>query len=375
MAAPISVVHAEWGRHWSGGTKQVALLIEGLAQQEVDNLLVCPEGSAIAERMNGRVRMKPFRLRGEHDVPAWWRLASWLRNYCQQRDVSSRLLLHVHSRRGALPTLLIGRWLQLPTILHWRVAAPLPPLTKRLVDAVIAISEAAAAQARRAGVPEEQIHLVYSAIDPTNFFPPPEAKQQARQQFGLSKDAFVVAAAGRLVAGKGFDVLINGVALLPLKDRPIVLLAGDGEERTKLAQLAATLGLSEQVCFCGFLPDVRPVLWAADVFVHVPTSFPEGLSVAILEAMAAGLPVIGSSVGGIPELVRHEQTGLLVPPNEPEALAVALAKLRNDRALRDALGQQAQQWVRTHHDIAQLPLRVRRIYEKVCAFCSTQRSL
>jgi len=321
----------------------------------------------LAERMQGKVALKTFNLRGEHDLFTWRKFAQWLKIFKErQESLGHKLIVHVHSRKGALPTLLIAKKLKLKTVLHWRVAAPVRfPL--KFADAVLAVSEAAAQQILKSGFPAERVAVVRSSID-TKFFEPFDgARMQMRSHLGLKEDDFVVAGMGRLVKGKGYEVLLKGIAELAPPERATLLLAGDGNERQKLEDLAAGLGIAQQVKFLGFQSDVRPILWAADIFVHVPTTFPEGTPNAILEAMAVGLPVIATPVGGIPEVVRDGETGLLVPPNDHKALAEAILKLRQDEALRTKLGKRAQKWVQEHHDIRLLPERVIQVYNRVTA--------
>jgi len=321
----------------------------------------------LAERMLGKVALKTFNLRGEHDVFTWRKFAQWLKVFKErQESLGHKLLVHVHSRKGALPTLLIAKMLKLKTVLHWRVAAPIRfPL--KFADAVIAVSDASARQILKSGFPAGKVAVVRSSID-TKFFEPFDgALMQMRNHLGIKEDDFVVAGMGRLVKGKGYEVLLKGIVELVPSDRTILLLAGDGSERQKLEDLAAGLGIAQQVKFLGFQSDVRPILWAADIFVHVPTNFPEGTPNAILEAMAAGLPIIATPVGGISEVVRDGETGLLVPPNDHKALAEAILKLRQNEALRTELGKHAQKWVQEHHDVRQLPERVIRVYSRVMA--------
>lgn len=369
MPEEFVIVHTEWGRRWSGGTKQVALLLEGLAQRGVKSYLVCQEGSMIAERMQGKVPLKTFNLRGEHDLRTWLDFARWLKVFWErQSSLNHTLLVHVHSRRGAFPTLLVTRLLKLPTVLHWRVAAPLNMPVKRLANAVIVISEAARNYAVRAGMAQEKVFLVRSAIHVEDFRRPgEEVPRDLRRQLGILEEAFVIAETARMAPGKGHDVILKAIVELPPSERPIVLMAGNGHEGEKLQRLAENLGLNQFVRFTGFIDDVRTVLWASNVFVHVPNFFPEGVSVAILEAMAAGLPVIASKVGGIPEVVKNGETGLIVPPNDPKALAEAINELRKDKALCEKIGKQAQEWVRKHHDARQLPDRVIQVYSQVTA--------
>lgn len=366
MLSRPTVIHVEWGRHWSGGTNQVLLLIRGLRERGVQGQLVCATESAIAQRAaEQKIPVITFPLRGEHDLPTWLRFARWLKSYTPSPLIPHLSLLHVHSRRGALPTLLIARWLKLPTVMHWRVAAPLRFPVHRLADAVIAVSEAASVQVQKAGMPPEQVFLVRSAVDTDAFAPIGNARLQAKQRWGLGAEAFVVATIGRLAAGKGHDGLLRAVALLSPPERPIVLLAGDGAERIRLQRLVGELGIAELVRFLGFQRDVRSILWAADGFIHVPTHFPEGTPNAILEAMAAGLPVIATKVGGIPEIVRDGGTGLLVPPEDTASLAKAIQTLRKDPNLRQQLGETAQTYVRKHHTVAIMVEKVFQVYERM----------
>ena len=311
------IVHAEWGRRWSGGTNQALLLVRTLKARGVQGVLVCPVGSAIEQRAREQsMPMVSFPLRGEGDLKAWWQFARWLKGTTS----SGTTLLHAHSRRGALPTLLIARWLRLPTVLHWRVAAPMPRWLAHFACFAIANSQAAAEKARRAGIPKERIAVIRSVVESEGFVPPPNARRWARERLELPADAFVVAGVGRMVVGQGYEQLVEAVALMVLTERPHLLLAGDGPMRAELERTAAKRRVGDWVRFLGFQADVRTVLWAADVLAHVPTHFPEGTPNTILEGMAAGLPVIATPVGGIGEIVRHGETGWLVPPNDASVL-------------------------------------------------------
>jgi len=320
----------------------------------------------IAERVRGRVPLKTFNLRGEHDLRTWGDFARWLKIFRErQSSLNHALVVHVHSRRGAFPTLFIARRLKLPAVLHWRVAAPMRFPLAKFADAVVAVSDAAAEQVLKSGFPPEKVVVVRSSIN-TKFFEPTDgAREQMREHLGLKSDEFVIAAVGRLVKGKGYDVLLRAIHHLPSSDRPTLLLAGDGNERQSLENLSTELGISEQARFLGFQNDIRPVLWSADVFVHVPTGFPEGTPNAILEAMAAGLPVIASKVGGIPEVVRDGETGLLVPPNDHKALAEAILTLKRDGELRKKLAERAQVWAKENHDAESMPAQIEAIYRQV----------
>lgn len=360
---PSQVIHVEWGRRWSGGMKQVLMLVRGLRGQGISCFLVSPKGSVIVTRASAQgIPLMVFPLHGDHDLPTWWHFGRWLKTVPKGKG---RPIVHVHSRRGAFPTLALAHFLGYPTVLHWRVAAsPRFPIFW-WADCVIAVSERVAQKVRGAGVPDGKIAVIPGGVDAQDFFPSPDARSLARRRFGIPEHTFVIAAGGRFVPGKGFDVLIKAVAMLPPSERPIVLLAGDGKERTFLEQLAERKGLKDIVYFLGFQGEIRPLLWAADVFVHCPTHFPEGLPNVLLEAMAAGLPVIGSCVGGIPEIIRDGETGLLVSPGDPEGLAEALLRLQRGREIRERLGRSGQLWVKTHHRLEGVITKTLQVYERL----------
>lgn len=161
-----------------------------------------------------------------------------------------------------------------------------------------------------------------------------------RGPMGLSADDFVVAAIGRLVGWKGHDVLIEAAReLIKAKPRTRVLIAGDGERKPALAQLIADRNLEKHVFLLGHVVDPKPLLAAADMFVLPSINEPFGL--VVLEAMAAGLPIVATAGGGVPEIITDDVTGLLVPPGDIEALGAAMLRLAADTALQKRLSAAA----------------------------------
>jgi glycosyltransferase involved in cell wall biosynthesis len=158
-----------------------------------------------------------------------------------------------------------------------------------------------------------------------------------------------IVSVGRLRPPKDFLTLLRALALLePGTARTLVV--GDGPQRPALAAAVRDLGLTGAVDLLGERDDVAELLAGADVFALCSAS--EGLPMSVLEAMAAGLPVVASDVGGVPELVRDGETGLLVPPARPAALASALERLAADAALRRRLGEAGRRRAEEHFDIA-----------------------
>lgn len=158
-----------------------------------------------------------------------------------------------------------------------------------------------------------------------------------RKTLGVEDDRPCLLVAAALVKRKGIDILLSAISTLADEGYTTTLwIAGDGPDRPSLERRSSQLGLDGQVRFLGQRDDVSDLLEACDVFV-LPSQR-EGLGVAALEAMAAGRPVVATRVGGLAEAVIHEETGLLVPPEDPAALAESLARSIGDLALRERLG-------------------------------------
>ena len=184
----------------------------------------------------------------------------------------------------------------------------------------------------------------------------------AREALGLPADAFVVAVLGRISGWKGQDVAIR--ALAQLADDSVLLIAGQpwrGEDRhlRELWALARAHGVDDRVVHAGFVDDVAHVYGAADV-VAVPSKQPDPLPNAALEAAAAGCCVVASDHGGLPEILRHDETGLLVPPNDPVALAKAIA-----RADRERLGAAAAADIPQRFSAARVLAEIQSLYDTV----------
>lgn len=190
----------------------------------------------------------------------------------------------------------------------------------------------------------------------------------ARRALGLPPDGFVVAQLGRVTPRKGPQVLVRALAEAPDTTAVIAGRAWHGEEHleAELLALARRLGVAERVVRPGYLEDVAPVLAAADA-VAVPSTRPDPLPNAALEAAAAGRALVASAHGGLLEIVTPGETGLLVPPDDPAALGGALRRLRDDAALTARLGAAAAEDVRTRYAPARLLSGLQDLWDELAA--------
>jgi glycosyltransferase involved in cell wall biosynthesis len=194
----------------------------------------------------------------------------------------------------------------------------------------------------RVGVRAKRIGVIYNGIEVTEVLP--IEAQRCRRELGLQEDEAIVGLVGSLYPVKGHTYLLHAIPeILKACPRTKFLIVGRGDLDVALKDEVSRLGLEENVHFLGLRNDVRSLLEIMDVFV-LP-SLSEGLSIALLEAMAAGKPVVASAVGGNPELVLEGETGFLVPPKDSHALAWNVVSLLKDSETRKRFGQTARKRV------------------------------
>ncbi len=204
----------------------------------------------------------------------------------------------------------------------------------RLVDEVICVSEAERRKTEACGWSKAKLSVIYNGVPAPKV---PEASGRTKACWNIPESAYVIGTVARLEKAKGIRHLVSAMPrVISRFPNTVLVIVGDGSERSELASLSSKLGISQNVIFTGLLTDPVPALSIMDVFV-LP-SLREALPLAILEAMTFSLPVVASRVGGIPEAVVHNETGVLVPPGDSEAVARALLRLAENPATRKAYG-------------------------------------
>ena len=227
--------------------------------------------------------------------------------------------------------------------------------------AVIAVSEAVAAAVRASGT-RVPVETVVHGTDVDAAVTGPAARARARTAIGLAADDLVVGTVGNLTAKKDQSGLLAAAArLAPELPRLRIVVVGAGPLERELADRAAALGLADRTLFLGSRGDVRELLPAFDVFAL--SSRYEGLPIALLEALAAGVPAVATRVGGVPEVLGDGDAGLLVAPGDPAALADALRRVLTDRGLRAEMGTRAVERARAF-SIDPAVERIAAVYER-----------
>jgi glycosyltransferase involved in cell wall biosynthesis len=214
-----------------------------------------------------------------------------------------------------------------------------------------------------------KVDVIYNAVDWDVLRAaeaPAETRVRVRAALGLDADVKVAGVIARLTEQKGHKVLFEALASPehgPAFGNVRLLVVGDGPLRDELHAAAAQLGLGSRVIFLGARRDLGDLLAALDVFVM--PSFWEGLPLSLILAMGAGLPVVATAVAGIPEVVTDGETGWLVPPGNPSALARTLAAVLGDRERAKAVGAAAKEWVRPRFGVDEYVAAVTALYDRL----------
>jgi len=346
-----------------GGERHAADLAIALHRRGVAVVIACSAGGFLAggiEREGIEVRVLGGQVVKRR---LGLRLAWRLRRLIHERQVQ---LVHAHMYAGgaAGALALVGSGLPLVRTEHsearWRGrwATLVSGLAYRRTAHIIAVSGPIRQRLiERDGVPAEHVTVIPCAMPEDSPQPPPALPEQLRGRP-------LVGVVARLEPEKGVDVLLRAAArIVERMPECAFMVVGDGPLRATLEAEAASLGLGSHVHFLGFRPDARALLPLLEVLV-VP-SLSEGAPLVVLEAMAAGVPVVASAVGGIPDQIRHDQEGLLVPPGDDTALAAAVLSLLEDPALARRYGEAGRSKVEQECQFEEMVDRIEGIYQRV----------
>ncbi len=322
----MKILHVETGMHLYGGALQVHHLLEGLHAGGIENLLLCPAGSDLAGVTNSVAQVHAVPMRGEADVTFAWKL--WRLLAGERPD-----LLHIHSRRGAdLWGSLAVRWSGQPAVLTRRVDNPEPGWLARWkyrpFRKVVTISEGIRTVLLGEGVPPDKVLCVRSAVN-VAAWQQPGNRAWFDREFQLPAGARPVGVIAQLIERKGHRYLIDAIpAILDQEPHACFLFFGKGPLRAELESRCREQGIGGRVVFAGFREDMPRVVPNLDLVVH--PALMEGLGVSLIQAAAAGVPIVASRAGGIPEIVRNEVNGVLVEPGDVAGLRREISGLLND---------------------------------------------
>jgi L-malate glycosyltransferase len=331
-------LHIDTARTWRGGQNQALLTVLGLRGLGHRTVLVAHPQGELRRRAAEGLDLIGLAPRSELDLAAAWRLARVLKQV-------EPAIVHAHDPHGVAvaatatgfgglavkPTLVASRRVDFPLKLN-----ALSQWKYRQVAAFLCASECIRQILIAQGIPRERTITVHEGIDLEHVDAAPPTS--VREAFWLPTNAPIVGCVGALVEHKGHRHLVHAAKdiVRAVPEARIVIL-GEGDLRDELTRMIHELGLERHVLLPGFRPDVLSLLKTVDVFVM--PSITEGLGTSILDAMACGKAVVASAVGGIPEVVAPEETGLLVPARDPSALGAAIVRVLSDRTVAARMGE------------------------------------
>lgn len=346
LSVPVPILYVHYGDEWIRGSERLLLdLLSHLDRSRFAPVVWCNAGE-----MENAVR--------ELDVPVYrsrfdllltsiqpnHRVDRWVRQIQEGRRIAARhgiRIIHSNSGGPVQWMLPVARSRRIPILAH--LHAPYLKRDRyafglRFVDRIVGVSKHALRGFESDGVRKEKLRVIYNGIDTARLQPtPPDPELQMLQASGR----VVLTFAGSLIHRKGVDLLLRAIQKTPDVE---LVIAGDGPDRALMEALAAQLNVAGRVQFRGYCADLSSLYRATDIAVHAARS--EAFGLVLAEAGFMGVPVIAARVGGIPEVVRDDETGLLCEPESVEAFSSAIRMLARDVPKRLAFGEAAREWIR-----------------------------
>ncbi len=363
LMPPIRVLHVVHGLRPGGMEYGVLKIVNGLPARLIDSHIcttMTPD-AGMAAQLRADVGLHVVSRRPGNDPALIVKLARLFRQV--RPDI-----VHTHAWGTLVEGLIASRLARIPVVIHGehgtlqlkRYQAWVQKRAWSAADYVLSVSSRLSERmASSTGFPIDRITTIRNGVDLRRFVR--STRADARHALSLSADAFVVGTVGRLVPVKDQVQLIDAVAELRQRGRPVTaLIAGDGPLRMALERRAAERGVHADVQFLGHRPDVEQVLAALDVFVLSSSS--EGLSNTLLEAMASGVAVVATAVGGADELIEDGRTGLLVPAGAAGPIADSIDLLAADPARRRAMAAAGRHRAETLFDHGRMIAEYTRLY-------------
>lgn len=333
------LVHILRTLHLGGAEVQILSLLPHLLDDfEVSVVCLHDRGTLAPDLERLGVPVSAIRFKNRWSPIPMWRL----RNYLKKRKVD---IVQTHLYGPSISAIAAARLAGVPVRIstvhdmdHWRLKRRLQTdrALMRWRDAVFCVSEPVRqVYIEKTGCPPDMVRVMPNGLDLSGF-QATRSPQQVRTEFGIPDGNLVVGMVANLVPIKNHRGFLEVAARIRSHRKDVsFLLVGDGELRQGLEERAAELDLRDSVVFAGARRDVADLLGAMDCFLL--TSFREAFSIAVLESMTMGIPVVATNQGGVGDIIRSSEEGLLVDPTDHEAMAAAVSRIMSDRELRETL--------------------------------------
>jgi len=360
----LSLFQVDAGTEWRGGQRQSLFLARELQRKGYEFHYVIQPGSPLFDKASAEnLPIIPLKIKSEFDIPAVLRLTKAIkRKKC--------VLIHFHDAHS----LAIGTGADIFAKVPLRIISRRVDFSlgknyfsrrkyMRNVDAIIAVSEGVKEVLVEGGIDPGVIRIIPDGTDFSEFAEA-SSSDYLRKELSFAPDDYLVGIVAHLADHKGHKYLIRATKILKEKAPKIkVIVVGEGPLMMELNKLVKEIKVEDMVFFLGFREDIHQILASLDLFVL--SSYLEGMGSSLLDAMAHRLPVVATQVGGIPEVVKQNETGLLVPPRKPEALARAILRVYNNKELASRLGLKGFEVVRQKFSAEAMAEKIIQVYEEI----------
>jgi glycosyltransferase involved in cell wall biosynthesis len=327
-----------------------------------DNRYVRSPKAAVALSL-GQAVLRLRQVVEEHEIDvvhAHWAIPMGFVGALVKRATRTPLVISTHGRdvyvnpeAGAI----------VPTLWYVR---PFLKFALRQADGMIAVSRDCRHYAVEAGAPPERVTVISNGVDTARFSPREVDGTEIRSQLDVSPATRLILFVGSLTAYKGVDTLLRAMTnLVVAEPDAVAMIIGDGPEREALTALRDALGLRNRVIFLGSVPNSELATYENGCDVFVLPSRRESFGIAVVEAMACARPVIGTRVGGLREIIDDGETGILVEPDRPEELAIAILEVLRDRLYARHLGDNARRKVEVAFNWTEVGRRTVDLYREI----------
>ncbi|WP_449241246.1 glycosyltransferase family 4 protein [Desulfoscipio gibsoniae] len=352
--------------------RHVITLVNGL-KEEFDVTIACPQKSALEDKLvSENIKVLPLPLTGVVSLKEDYASFNLLRKFMRGEQVH---LVHAHGAKAALVSRPAALWAGVPAIYtvhnsihneHWpawknNIAAVIECALAWSTDCIITVSNALGDEIKyKQKIPHSKIKVIHNGIN-LNKFNISHIQHGSKEKWHIPPDRTVIGTVARMAPQKGLSVLIKAAEQLIERYNVHFLIVGDGPLRGKLEETIRLSSINDYFTFTGMINDITPAYSTMDIFV-LP-SITEGLPLTILEAMAFSLPVVATSVGGVPEIIKHGECGFLVSPGDHKELSSRIACLLDCPSLRNEFGYRGKQRVYDEFDASKM------IQETINVYC------
>jgi len=351
----INILELESSKGWGGQEKRTARLVNSLDQNNFKVFWGVQPNSELLKRKN-EINADFFEvpIRKSYDLVALWKVIKLVKE--NHIDI-----IATHSGKDGWIGALTGLFTKATVIRTRHLQTPITsPVSYNLNDHVVTVSSQVKDYLIGRGVKQEKLSVIYTGVDTQKFSP--SLKTDIKKELNLSHDTIVIGIVAVLRAAKRHRDLIEAFAKIQTDKKVVVVIIGSGPQEDNIKNLIAEKDLTHHVFMLGHREDIDQLLPSLDIFV-LPSNM-EALGTAILEASACGVPCVGSNVGGIPECIKDQESGLLFEKENIEQLTDALTTLINDEVLRKQFGHNARALIEEHFSVSKMTQKTEALYKK-----------